>query len=725
MKNPSISVVVPVYKVEAWLPACVDSLLKQDFDDFELILVDDGSPDGCGAICDEYARKDERVRVIHRQNGGLSAARNSGIEAARGQYIAFVDSDDWVAPDYLSRMYKTAQTQQADLVVCGVEDTPDSGQRLAEPALTGPQQEGLFTGRELIGCFLGPCSTYYTVAWNKLYRASLWQELRYPEGMIHEDDAVAPCLYAACGRVVCLAQPLYFYRLRQGSICRTGVSAGSFDGVSAHAAWCRFFAAEPELAPHLGKALEGCWQRYLSVCAEAFRTQDLSWQLCARWSEVQAEMKALLPLLRQCYTLSARQKLSCRRWALKKLPLPAKTGKKRVALLLPPELPVPPVHGGAVETLAQHLVTENQREGKLELCVISRFDPEALARAGQYKNTLFYYQQPPRRSLGYSLRYRLSGNRLHWNRWYADCLGFLKRLDADVCIAEGGDLTGWAQASRTLGREKFLAHLHGETPGSPELDRIYSGALAISGYIAKLWQSGTQRPVKLVPNCVNAEQFSQGDAARQAAARALRRELGYTDEDFVVLFCGRTCPEKGIHQLVAAMQKLEDPKVKLLVVGSPFFGAESNSPYFDKLKKDAALLSDRIQFTGFVENSRLPAYYRLADAACFPALWEESAGITAIEAMACGCPVIATRSGGMPEYLEGSKAILLERSEVWKPEGLVPVEGAAPLADTLAQAIRRLSQNEELCRQMRDAGLETAKRYTTREYYQNILHALD
>lgn len=724
MKSPAISVVVPVYNVERWLPACVDSLLCQDFTDFELILVDDGSPDGCGAICDEYAKKDERVRVIHRPNGGLSAARNSGIAEARGRYIAFVDSDDWVAPDYLSRMYQAAEAQQADLVVCGVEDTPDSGERLAEPSLTCPEKEGLFTGRELIGCFFGPCSTYYTVAWNKLYRAELWKELRYPEGMIHEDDAVAPQLYADCRRVVCLAEPLYFYRLREGSICRTGVSAGSFDGVSAHACWCRFLAGEPDLAVYLGKALEGCWQRYLSVCAEAAHTQTLTWPLCARWAEVQAEMRALLPLLRQCYTLSARQKLSCMRWAKKTLPLPAKTDKKRVALLLPPELPVPPVQGGAVETLAQHLVEENQREGKLELCVLSRFDPAAAARAGRYKNTLFQYQQPPRRSLLYSLRYRLSGGKLHWNRWYADALRFLKRLDADVYIAEGGDLTGWAQASRVLGREKFIAHLHGETPGSPELDKIYSGAFAISGYIADLWQNGTDRPVKLVPNCVNARQFCFGSPSERQAALALRRELGYSDEDFVVLFCGRTCPEKGIHQLVAAMQKLEEPSIKLLVVGSPFFGAESNSPYFDKLKQDAAALSDRIRFTGFVENTQLPAYYRLADAACFPALWEESAGITAIEAMACGCPVIATRSGGMPEYLEGSKAILLERSEVWKPEGLVLVDGVPALSDTLADAIRQLWGDAALCDEMSRAGLKAAQRYTTSEYYENTLRAL-
>ena len=119
---PLVSVIVPVYGVEAYLPACLASLSAQTLTEFELILVDDGSPDGCGALCDAAAAGDPRVRVIHRPNGGLSAARNSGLAIARGSYLAFVDSDDTVHPDYLKALYTACAETGADMALCAVED---------------------------------------------------------------------------------------------------------------------------------------------------------------------------------------------------------------------------------------------------------------------------------------------------------------------------------------------------------------------------------------------------------------------------------------------------------------------------------------------------------------------------------------------------------------------------------------------------------------------------
>ena len=130
---PRISVIVPVYKVEQFLPACVQSILGQTFADFELILVDDGSPDGCGALCDAYAGQDGRVRVIHQKNGGLSAARNSGIAAATGEFLAFVDADDIVAPDYLEQLYCALRSSGADMALCAVEDVNEDGTPLEHP----------------------------------------------------------------------------------------------------------------------------------------------------------------------------------------------------------------------------------------------------------------------------------------------------------------------------------------------------------------------------------------------------------------------------------------------------------------------------------------------------------------------------------------------------------------------------------------------------------------
>ena len=174
----AISVIVPVYRVEKYLPACIDSILNQTFTDFELILVDDGSPDRCPAICDEAAERDARVRVIHQANAGLSAARNAGIEAAHGAWLSFVDSDDYIAPHFCEKLYQTAQRTNADCVMCSVQNVDESG-KLIDSALMRVADE-VKTGQEVLQKIGRDDVTPYLTAWNKLYRRKLFNTLRYP-----------------------------------------------------------------------------------------------------------------------------------------------------------------------------------------------------------------------------------------------------------------------------------------------------------------------------------------------------------------------------------------------------------------------------------------------------------------------------------------------------------------------------------------------------------------
>lgn len=304
--QPLISVILPIYGVEKFLPACLDSLEKQTFSDYELILVDDGSPDGSGAICDEWAAAHKNVQVIHQENKGLSGARNSGISAAHGEYLAFVDSDDTVAPDYLKAMYDSLIETGADMAVCGVEDVAEDGTPLQPAALTQPDK-GTFAGQELLERFYAPNGQAYTVAWNKLYRADLWKGLRYPLGKINEDDAVAHRLYLACEKVVCLPEVLYFYRMRQGSICRTGVSPNKFDGVEALLDRCSCYR---ENGLPLQSAAAACWKNYLYLCGQA--AQSPTPALAER-------IHALQPLMKEIPMagLGFMEKLSARRWTTK------------------------------------------------------------------------------------------------------------------------------------------------------------------------------------------------------------------------------------------------------------------------------------------------------------------------------------------------------------------------------------------------------------------------
>ena len=221
-----ISVIVPVYRVEKYLPACIDSILNQTFTDFELILVDDGSPDRCPEICDETAKRDARVRAIHQANQGLSAARNAGIEAAHGAWLSFVDSDDFLAPDFLETLHDAAVRAGADCALCGVQLTDEAGQKIGQPLSVA---DGVRTGRSILETLCRAPEITYLVAWNKLYRRDVFQTLRYPVGMQNEDTYLAAELFDTVQTVICVSKPMYFYRQRADSIMHTAVTTRNLD----------------------------------------------------------------------------------------------------------------------------------------------------------------------------------------------------------------------------------------------------------------------------------------------------------------------------------------------------------------------------------------------------------------------------------------------------------------------------------------------------------------
>lgn len=216
MHNIAISVVVAVYRVEKYINECVDSILAQSFPDFELILVDDGSDDKCGEICDCYAEKDDRIVVLHKGNEGLSCARNAGIEIAKGEYIAFVDGDDSVNKDFLKVLYGLCEENNCQIGMCNFLLTEESSIRLA-PQKTGKTE--VITGKEAVdrSC-TGTGSLMYTVAWNKLYHKSLFRDVRYPAGKIHEDDYITWKLLWKSEHVAITNIYLYYYLQRPDSI---------------------------------------------------------------------------------------------------------------------------------------------------------------------------------------------------------------------------------------------------------------------------------------------------------------------------------------------------------------------------------------------------------------------------------------------------------------------------------------------------------------------------
>lgn len=224
-QDRKISVIVPVYNVEAYLPRCVESILAQTYRNLEIFLVDDGTKDNCGAICDAYARQDSRVRVIHKENGGLSSARNAGIDASTGEYLSFVDSDDWIEPDMYEKMMGLMEKYSVRLVCAGRWDVSS---KTGEKRLgLCPPREEVISGEMLVRrIFLW--ENIDSAAWDKLYHRSLFDAIRYPLGMICEDVPTTYRIALDAGQAAMLPCPVYNYYHRPGSITASSVSEKTF-----------------------------------------------------------------------------------------------------------------------------------------------------------------------------------------------------------------------------------------------------------------------------------------------------------------------------------------------------------------------------------------------------------------------------------------------------------------------------------------------------------------
>ena len=238
---PTISVIIPVYKVEAYLRDCVDSVLAQTFTDFEIILVDDGSPDNCGAICDEYAAREPRVRVIHQENGGLSSARNSGVKNSQGRYISFVDSDDMLHPQALELMLEALQRESAELCIIRTErDRSQVFGQSYQPALCVPER---IDGVEALARLCGTKNQtlplpqeewlLYSVAAGKLFTRDIVTANPFPLGRYHEDEFNAHRFFYAAKTVAVLNLPLYYYRINASGITAKHNRAVTRDGIYA------------------------------------------------------------------------------------------------------------------------------------------------------------------------------------------------------------------------------------------------------------------------------------------------------------------------------------------------------------------------------------------------------------------------------------------------------------------------------------------------------------
>lgn len=218
-KQPLISVIVPVYNAENYIAKCIESILEQTYNSFQLIVVNDGSSDNSPAICNSYAEKDSRITFVSQENKGVSAARNAALDVSRGDYITFVDSDDYIVPDALERMLDYLREYDADLCICGyILDN-----NIRKKIITTYETPKVFSGAEILKEYISTCNIS-SMLWAKMYRSSLFESIRFPLNKIHEDAYVMPEILAKAEKTVCIPDCLFCQSLSKGSITRSPFS---------------------------------------------------------------------------------------------------------------------------------------------------------------------------------------------------------------------------------------------------------------------------------------------------------------------------------------------------------------------------------------------------------------------------------------------------------------------------------------------------------------------
>lgn len=369
----------------------------------------------------------------------------------------------------------------------------------------------------------------------------------------------------------------------------------------------------------------------------------------------------------------------------------------KVLIVSPCDLPVPAVCGGAVATLIESLIKVNETEMNMELTVFSSYDSKAECKSKNYPHTKFEWVKIPA-----TIKYidgiidNLMGTtaKTGMPKEYLRKLFVIEQLKKLLCsksydavvIQNSGYLLKVFRKSNFLEKYKgkIYYHLHNDIPGNADTDVLqHCKFLLISNYlkhgVTKLCGATAAERCYVVKNGINTQQY--GQVLMENERLKLLKQLKIETDKKIIVYVGRIRPEKGLKELLDAIQTMNDPGVVLMIVGSTNFGTNDIAEFEKEIQEKCARLAERVVFTGFVQNTEVWKYYKLADVAVLPSMWEEPAGLTMIEAAASGIPVITTKSGGIPEYIDEKNAVLLKRDN--------------RIVDSLRSSIQEILSNRE------------------------------
>lgn len=306
MSNPKVSIIVPCYKVERFLPNCVESVINQSYTNWECLLVDDGSPDRCGAICDDYARRDPRIMALHKPNGGVASARNLAVEQADGEWTTFLDGDDFLHPDFVRDLMQLALERKADIAQCGYVRGNDT---------CFPKIDGKVVVHEYDGRTIFTRDVAKIIVWGKLYKTHLLKNAKIPEGRYFEDDLITWRWYYAAKRIVVTSRPYYYYTCNDASTMAKHKKSPNLSFIEAYDERIAFFLKRKDDELEQCSRRQLCKALMLSYCnpmltevqaQSVLRRFRNEWSLLCHSQVVALRLKIILGLFNRFPRLIAR-----------------------------------------------------------------------------------------------------------------------------------------------------------------------------------------------------------------------------------------------------------------------------------------------------------------------------------------------------------------------------------------------------------------------------------
>lgn len=378
---------------------------------------------------------------------------------------------------------------------------------------------------------------------------------------------------------------------------------------------------------------------------------------------------------------------------------------RKVCFITSNLLPVPNVKGGAIETIMTNIITEQEKQEKLDITIVSIYDKNAEIESKKYKKTKFIYIKKNISYIVHSIYYKIINKILKkdYNTYNHFVLKKIKKLDFDYVIAEGGHYESYKEFLKYFNRDQLVLHLHHQGESNDIIDNNFSKLIGVSNFVIEDFKKESKiKNYYLLKNSIPIKNFEKKLDDEEKIK--LKEELGLNNDDFVIIYCGRLIKEKGVLELVKAVKKIDNPKIKLLVVGSINFANGGQDSYTEQLSNETKN-TNKIIMTGYIDNSSLYKYYKLADIMIIPSLWEEAAGLVCIEGMICKKPIITTDAGGISEYVS-PQTIVVNRNKNF--------------INNLKKEILELYKKQDEFSKIGEENYKYALKFNNENYYNNL-----